>query len=156
SQPDYLDYLPEYEIATQREALDEGWARIRITGSEFPDAFSEADPAAMRRVQSVRAQKLRFVTEAVMADAVQWCVAAVPTPAWAKKVFPSLPPKKAVAELWKHILHSVRADQRDPVAAWRAHDVRLNRVTQFMAHNQVRAVHFVDEALADAANQPPI
>ena len=149
SQPEYLDYIPEYEVVTQREILDEGWARIRITGSEFPDAFSEADPAAMRRVQGVRAQKLRFVTQAVMADEVQWCVAAVPTPAWAKKVFPALAEAEGVAQLWQHILHTVRADQPDPIAAWRAHDVRLNKVTQFMAHNQVRAVHFVDEALAD-------
>ena len=149
SQPEYLDYLPEFEVITQREILDEGWARIRITGSEFPDAFSEADPAAMRHVQGVRAQKLRFVTQAVMADEVQWCVAAVPTPAWAKKVFPALAEAEGVAQLWQHILHTVRADQPDPIAAWRAHDVRLNKVTQFMAHNQVRAVHFVDEALAD-------
>ena len=149
SQPDYLDYLPDYEIATQRQTLDEGWARIRITGSEFPDAFGETDPAAMRRVQSVRAQKLRFVTQAIMADAVPWCVAAVPTPAWAKKVFPALSADEGVAQLWQHILHTVRADQPDPIAAWRAHDARLNGVVKFMAHYQVRAVRFVDAALAD-------
>lgn len=149
SQPEHLDYLPEYEIAAQRESLDEGWARIRITGAEFPDAFGDVDPAAMRRVQSVRAQKMRFVTQAIMSDAVPWCVAAVPTPAWAKKVFPSLSAEEGMAQLWRHILHTVRADQPDPIAAWREHDMRLNKVTQFMARNQVRAVRFVDEALAD-------
>ena len=149
SQPDYLDYVPEYEVATQRETLDEGWARIRITGAEFPDAFSAADPAAMRRVQGVRAQKMRFVTQAVMADEVQWCVAAAPTPAWAKKVFPALPADEAVAQLWGHILHTVRADQPDPIAAWQAHDARLNKVVQFMARHKVQALHFIDAAKAE-------
>jgi aminopeptidase len=149
SQPDYLDYWPEYETAAARETLDEGWARIRLTGSEFPDAFANVDPAVIRRTQTVRAQKLKFVTEAVMADKVQWCVAAVPTPAWAKKIFPHLPADEAVNQLWALILKTVRADQPDPVAAWRAHDQRLSCITQFLHRNQVRALHFFDGALAD-------
>ena len=40
----------------------------------------------------------------------QWCIAAVPGKAWAKRLFPSLSSKKAVDELWKNILAAALVD----------------------------------------------
>lgn len=144
SQPGDLDFFPEYEVQRHRQMVDERWARLALVGPEFPDLLSDVDPGAMRRVSQVRIQKLRFYMQAQMANQLQWCVAAVPTPAWAQKVFPHLGAVEAVARLWDVILHTVRADLPDPVAAWRRHDEQLQRVTQFLAHHQVQSLHFFD------------
>ncbi len=56
-----------------------------------------------------------------MENKYQWCIAAVPGVAWAKKLFPDLPKGRAVEKLWEAILFTSRADE-DPVAAWQAHD----------------------------------
>src|SRR5215204_7223736 len=48
SKPEYLDYLPEYEIVRHQQMVDEGWARLAIVGPEFPDILKDVDPTAMR------------------------------------------------------------------------------------------------------------
>ena len=56
----------------------------------------------------------------------QWCIAAVPGVAWAKKVFPNETKARAVEKLWEAILHTCRVDD-DPIAAWNAHNADCNR-----------------------------
>ena len=52
----------------------------------------------------------------------QWCIAAVPGEAWAKKLFPNLRKSQAVEKLWEAILSTSRALEGDPVANWDAHN----------------------------------
>lgn len=144
SEPDALDYVPEYEIARHRQMVDESWPRLALVGPEFPDLLSDVDPGAMRRAQEARVRALRFYIQAQMAHQLQWCVAGVPTVAWAQKVFPAADPAQAVAQLWEVLLQTVRADSPDPVAAWRQHDERLSRIARFLMQRQVRTLHFFD------------
>jgi aminopeptidase len=144
SQPDYLDFLPAYEVARHQEMVDDTWARIALTGDAYPDIFDDVDPTRLRQIGQVRARKLRFYSQAQMSNQLPWCVAGVPTRAWAQKVFPTLAPDEAQQHLWETVLRTCRVDQPDPVAAWRQHDETLKRVVDFMAHHQVRAVRFVD------------
>ena len=57
----------------------------------------------------------------------QWCIAAVPGKAWAKKVFPNLSEDAAMEAMWDVILHTSRADGDDPVAAWQEHNDDLDK-----------------------------
>jgi aminopeptidase len=147
SQPDYLDYYPEFDVQRHRQMLDEGWARLSIVGSEFPDILQDVEPSAMRKAAVVRSQKLKFYTQAMMANELQWCVAAVPTRAWAAKVYPDKPIDEAVAELWRQVLRMARVDQPDPVAAWAKHNATLKGVADFLMRNKVRTLRFVDSKL---------
>lgn len=144
SSPAALEYFPEYEVQRHRQMVDEGWARLSLVGSEFPDIFDDIDPSVMRRTAQIRAQRLKFYSEAIMANQSQWCVAAVPTPAWAAKVFPALPSDQGVTQLWQAIYGLCRVDQPDPVAAWRNHDEKLRQVTNYMRRQQVRTIHLYD------------
>ena len=51
-----------------------------------------------------------------MENKQQWCIAAVPGAAWAKKVFPGLRTSRAIEKLWEAILFTSRADGPDPIA----------------------------------------
>lgn len=146
SQPEALDFFPEYEVQRHRQMVEEGWARLALVGPEFPDIFDDVDPTVMRRTAQIRAQRLKFYTEAMMSNQMQWCVAAVPTPAWAAKVFPTLSAEQGVAQLWQTIYQLCRIDQPDPVAAWRTHDEKLRQVTNYMRRQQVRTIHLYDPA----------
>jgi aminopeptidase len=136
--------FPAYETARYRQMVDEHWGRLALVGPEFPVAFDGVDSRAIRGWTIKRARTFRFYTEAMMANKQQWCVAAVPTTAWAQRIFPERAPEDAVAELWQLILRFVRADQADPVAAWNALNVTLKRTASFMAAHQVRSLHFLD------------
>ena len=54
----------------------------------------------------------------------QWTIAGASSPAWAKKVFPDLPKRKAVEKLWEAILYTSRCNE-DPIKAWKEHNDTL-------------------------------
>ncbi len=149
SRPEYLDYYPGYEAERHQYMLDHEWARLALVGAEFPDIFADVEPDAMRRTSMARSRLLKFYMDATMADRIQWCVAGVPTAAWARQIFPALGQEEAIAQLWRMVLHTVRADLPDPAGAWRAHGDALRKVSAFMARHDVRSVRFVDATTAD-------
>jgi aminopeptidase len=153
SAPDTIEYMPDWVISQARQMVDEGWARLALTGEEFPGLLDDIDPTLMRRAAVSRSQKLKFYSEAIMSMQMQWCVAAMPTANWAHKMFPDLPADQAVSKLWQLILASVRVDQPDPLALWWEHDERLKHVSAFLKSRQVRAVRFIDAA-TDASGNP--
>ncbi len=141
----YLDYIPDYEVARHTAFLEEEWARIALTGDEYPDAFEEVDPAALRASRAGYMKKLGFYHTRVMNNETTWCVAGVPVLPWAQKVFPDLDGPQALDRLWELVLTVVRADQPDPVAAWQQHDANLKKVSAFLERRQVRAIRYLDE-----------
>ena len=67
-----------------------------------------------------------------MENKQQWCIAAVPGAAWAKKVFPGLPKGRAIEKLWEAILFTSRADGPDPIAAWEEHNKDLHDRCEYL------------------------
>ncbi len=93
--------------------------------SEDPDGMNGVDQAKMsaaRRAIYPQVKPYRLAIE----NKHQWCIAAVPGKAWAKKVFPHLSESKAVEEMWKVILKTSRADGKNPVKAWKEHNADLD------------------------------
>jgi aminopeptidase len=143
-----LDYVPAFEVQRFEQMAEERWARIALTSEEFPDIMSDVDAGRIRKASSARSRALKTYVNAQMSNQFQWCVVAVPTPNWAAKIYPDQPVDTAVSKLWAVVLKMVRADAPDPVAAWRAHDLRLKQIAAYLAKHEVRAVHFLDTALA--------
>ncbi len=146
SEEGYLDTYPEYEVARHRQMLDEGWARLSLVGPAHPDALDAVDPARMRRAGMARSKKLEFYVQGVMNNQLRWCVAGVPTRAWAQQVYPDLPGDDAVESLWRMVLKTCRIDRKDPIAAWERHDHNLRAIAHFMDAERFQAVRYLDTA----------
>ena len=71
----------------------------------------------------------------------QWCIAAVPGVAWAKKVFPGLPKGKAVEKLWEAILFTSRVTE-DPIKAWDTHNNALKQRCEYLNSLGIDKLHF--------------
>ena len=67
-----------------------------------------------------------------MESGQQWCSAGVPGAAWAKKVCPDLPEKRAIEKLWQVILYTSRADGKNPIAAWKEHNEDLKKRCEYL------------------------
>src|SRR5207248_3029723 len=65
-----------------------------------------------------------------------------PTPEWARLVFPDLDPDAAEAELDRHLLHILRLDEPDPVAAWRERAAVLRESARKLAEHEFDALHY--------------
>ena len=99
--------------------------------SEDPDGMNGIDQEKMSKARQALYPQVKPYREA-LENRHQWCIAAVPGKAWAKKVFPNLPERKAVEEMWKVILHTARADCRNPIAAWKAHNADLDARCEYL------------------------
>ena len=71
----------------------------------------------------------------------QWCIAAVPGKAWAKKVFPGLRPAAAMEKLWEAILSAARVTD-DPIQAWDDHNADLKARCQYLNDLGIESLHY--------------
>ena len=91
---------------------------------EDPDAFAGLDAAKMSEVRKLRSKVLKKYRD-MAENKDQWTIIAIPSPAWAKKVFPNLDEEAGVKALWEAIIHSARLDG-DVEANWDQHVAYLD------------------------------
>jgi aminopeptidase len=114
---DTLPFIPSWMGARVRALGDQRAARIRLEGSVAPGLLDDLDPARTGLDQLPRIpESIEIVSERT----TNWTIGPVPTAAWAQLVFPDLPPAEALDALWRDVVHMLRLDEADPVAAWRA------------------------------------
>ena len=99
--------------------------------SEDPDGMKGADQEKLSKARQALYPQIKPFRTA-LENKHQWCIAAVPGKAWAKKVFPNLTEEEAMDAMWKVILHTSRADGDDPVAAWQAHNEDLDKRCEYL------------------------
>ena len=117
-----LGEVPRWQLERRQHMVDTVPARIHLI-SEDPDGMK-----GMNTEKMAKARKLSYPVLKPYADQLegkqQWCIAAVPGVAWAKKVFPGCSKNRAVEKLWKAILDASRVDE-DPLKAWQTHNANL-------------------------------
>lgn len=118
-----------------------GAAFLTIAASD-PEIMKGADSKRISRQLKARSTALEAFRARQMSNRHVWCVASVPTAAWAMKVFPSLDRDGAMAALWQAIFKAVRADQADPVQAWRQHQASLNTRLDILNAAQFRTLQY--------------
>ncbi len=143
-----LAHLPGYIEKMASERRDDGWAAINLVGEEDPSLPAQLDPERLRILQTTEYQALLPWRSSMMEMKQQWNVAALPTPAWAHKVFPNLPAEEALPRFWQEIRSIIRLDADDPVAAWKAHLANLGSARSTLQAKQVHTLHFFDPAPA--------
>lgn len=145
---DAVAYLPAWAAQEAQNMLEDGYARLAIRGDD-PALLRDVNPDRVALRSKLQAQAGKAVSEAISGFQVNWCVAAMSTPAWASTVYPDLPQEEAVSKLWDDIFTVTRADQLDPVAAWKAHTDELERLTQLLTEKQYASLHLKSDLGTD-------
>ncbi|MBQ9760590.1 MAG: aminopeptidase [Clostridia bacterium] len=117
---------------SQVEAWEEARWEYRASALPVHIYLESEDPDGMNGIDQVKDAKSRQARYKVikpyrdrMENKYQWCIAAVPGAAWAKKLFPDLRTSAAIEKLWEAILYTSRA-QGDPIENWKAHNADLD------------------------------
>ena len=118
-----LANVPSWEEMRLKERAEELPVTIKILSAD-PDGMNGADRDKLTLAQVARSAITKPYTDA-MTNRYQWCVAAVPSAAWAKKIFPEDRSNTAVERLWELILQVSRADGKDPLTDWMWHNRAL-------------------------------
>ena len=123
-----LSTVPTWVEEKMKLMAEELPCRIVLIG-EDPDGLNGVNVEKMQKSRMARYKVIKPYRDAIESKH-QWTIAAVPTVAWAKKVFPELKKREAVERLWKEILKSVRVSDdanNDPMLEWTRHNINLSK-----------------------------
>ena len=122
-----FDSVPQWRADMYNSLSEEGAAWLSIY-SEDPEAMNGVDPDRIRRASVASGKALKPYRDRQMVSFFPWCIASVPTTAWAKKVFPNASDDEAIDKLWNAILDASRVfEDTDPVKEWEEHCANLKR-----------------------------
>ena len=131
--------VEEWQKARQQHFCDVLPARLHLVSS---------DPDGLKGMDMMKMAKARKMSYPIMKPYIdqrdnkeQWCIAAVPGAAWAKKLFPTLSKNQAIEKLWEAILSAARVDD-DPIAAWAKHNADLKARCDHLNALNIRKLHY--------------
>jgi aminopeptidase len=136
-----FDAAPSWLYEGMAQAFRKGSARLAITGND-PSLLSQQDPEKVSRMNRATSKAYRPALELIARHEINWTIVACATPAWAAAVFPNLSRDEGLARLWEAIFAASRADQPDPVAAWKKHDADLHTRAERLNEKRYSALHF--------------
>ena len=134
-----LSKIEKWEIARMEHNVETLPCQIYLVSSD-PDGLKGINQEKMAKVNRNRFPIVKPYRDQ-MDNKYQWCIAAVPGAAWAKKLFPELPKGRAMEKLWEAILFTSRVTE-DPVAAWEAHDKDLHQRCAYLNSLGIAELHY--------------
>ena len=141
-----LSKLDNYEEARWQHYVDTIPCRIYLL-SEDPDGLKGINQEKMAKSQQRLYPVIKKYRDQIE-NKYQWCIAAVPGKAWAKKLFPELRPAAAVEKLWENILATSRVDD-DPIAAWETHNKDLHDRCAYLNSLHIEKLHYTSATGTD-------
>ena len=115
--------------------------------SEDPDGLAGINQKKYAKAMASRSKLIKPIRNK-MENKYQWCIAAVPGKAWAKKVFPGERASVAVEKLWEAILSTSRVDD-DPIAAWERHNADLKKRCDYLNSLKIKELKYKSKSGTD-------
>ncbi|MDO5717590.1 MAG: aminopeptidase [Tissierellia bacterium] len=127
--------FPEWAVERVRYNGERGAGTISVISND-PELLSGIDSEKIEAHNKSRSIALKDVMKYSMNDINSWCVAAIPSRAWAEKVFPDLKGGEAIDALWDAIFKATRIEEENPVEAWKNHLEDLKFRADYLNKNE--------------------
>ena len=134
-----LGTVPQWQLARRQHMVDTVPCRIHLI-SEDPDGLKGMNMGKVAKARQMSYPILKPYIDK-LEGMQQWCIAAVPGEAWAKKVFPGMRKSLAMEKLWEAILSTSRVTD-DPVKAWEEHNADLHKRCEYLNSLGIRELHY--------------
>lgn len=147
--PDELfDTVPSWQVEFYLSYVRQDAAFLSISASD-PELMKSVDTERIVRSQRVRSKALSEYQERLMSNKNVWCVASIPTLAWAKKVFPKASDEEAIDQLWQAIFNATRVSEENPVKAWEVHKANLSTQVKRLNDLKLKSLHYTNSLGTD-------
>ncbi len=127
--PETLAEFTDIERAEWQDRVNKKTCLLWLD-SDDPDGLAGTDSKKIADANMARYPYIKPFCDA-MENKYQWCIAAVPGKAWARKIFPELSDEEAVEKLWEAIFDCSRITE-DPIAEWEEHNKNLYSRCKFL------------------------
>ncbi|SHH60508.1 aminopeptidase [Clostridium grantii] len=149
-----FDEFPEWQKEFYVSYALKGASFLSISASD-PELMKDVNPDRMVRAAKASSAAIKEYRDRLMSNKNVWCVASIPTVAWARKVFPNMSDDEAVEKLWDSIFKSVRVDMEDPVLAWDTHKKNLKERLNFLNNNSFKYLKYKNSIGTDVKIELP-
>ncbi|HDH7107886.1 TPA: aminopeptidase [Staphylococcus aureus] len=136
--------LKSYDVEARMDYVKRGAANLALI-SEDPDLMDGIDSQKLQAFQQQNARAFKGYMESVQKNQFPWVVAAFPSKAWAKRVYPELSVEEAYIKFIDEVFDIVRIDGNDPVENRRQHIANLSVYAQKLQQKNYHALHYVSE-----------
>lgn len=137
----YFETVPEWKRVQLDSLAEAGACFIFLEGSD-PSALVGIDPAKPATAGKARNMQCRRFRRGLDYNINPWCIAGVPTAAWAERVFPGIPSEVAVYRLWGPVLSAARADGEDPESSWELHNATFEKNLRFLNEHHFKELRY--------------
>ncbi len=150
-----FDEVPEWRRRFYNDYAAEGAPRLVIV-AEDPETLKGVDSDRIVRAQRAAGAALEPYYHTYMNNEAPWCVASVPIPSWAAKVFPDLPEAEAMEKLWDAIFETVRiSGDGKSVERWRKHLATLEARRDRLNALRFKSLHYTNSLGTDLTIELP-
>ena len=134
-----LGTMEDYEISKLKWTAEKLPAILYLI-SEDPFGLTGVKDEKITKTRAARYPVIKPFRKA-MDGKYQWCIAAVPGKAWAKRVFPDLTAKKAVDKLWQAIFAAALVDGK-AVQNWNEHNAFIKGKCDFLNSLKIKKLSY--------------
>lgn len=140
--PESLGAVPGWTRAWETTVIEEQWSFLALQSFDDIGLMADLNPQDMATFDKLQMQKIKRCRDSAMAHRFSWCVAGVPSDAWARRV---LDEHSDAFELWEKLQPILRLDCSDPAAAWRRNAHNLEQRQNALNDLNLDTLHFEDE-----------
>ena len=133
----------------------EGAAYLAISASD-PENLKGVDTKRIVRAQQASGKALKDFDRLQMCGGFPWCIASIPIPSWAQKVFPDAAADEAMEQLWEAIFRAVRVDgDGTAVEQWQQHLDTLRLRLDKLNALELKSLHYTNSLGTDLTIELP-
>lgn len=146
---DILKNISVEEIDTNEYFNKKIWDEYALKGASFLMLESEY-PNLMDDISSEKLARARYIdriTRSIykklqLEFKVPWCIAALPSKSWAKKLFPEMSEEEAHDKLFELICQMCMVDTEDPKESWNKFLQEQNKMQEKLNQLEIKSLHY--------------
>lgn len=144
-----LSKLPEWVVNKEKYRVENNCSKITLVGDD-PCVFKNVNSTKLQARQKTMIENLTPIKKDYHNNRLAWCIAAVATPNWAKRIFPDLSPTQGMIKLWDYIYQACRIDEdSDPEENWNKHIQQMDEHAKKLNKYQFSKLHYTNSKGTD-------
>lgn len=150
---DVFETVPVWRERFFNDYAKAGAAYLAISATD-PENLKGVDPQRIVKSQQASGKALKDFDRLQMASGFPWCIASIPIPSWAGRVFPGA--ADAVDRLWDAIFAAVRiSGDGKCVEKWESHLDTLHRRVEKLNSLRLASLHYTNSLGTDLTIRLP-
>lgn len=140
-----FDFVPNYPVSRGFEQISNDWAYIRIDNLEDMDSLSGVDSEKLSIITKRERENVKIVSNSISSSKIAWCIAAIPGPVWAEKIFGNSLNGECESKLWEKLIPVLKLDKTDPVKEWMTFAEKLQERSRILTGMKIDKLLFTGE-----------